>query len=135
EISDAVGNALESIDFAGFGQKFGGLVAVVINSWRDGKFPEMLGLLVEAGFELGVDAVKKIWVTLWQSLTGATAGQLYLALFNAIMSFGVGAAKFLIKVLTEPIIYMAAGFDWLSSHLKQDTTLSLTLFTTDREKL
>jgi hypothetical protein len=130
EISDTISDAIKSVDFVGFGQKAGALVSVVINSWKDGKFPEMLGLLVEAGFELGVDAVKKIWVTTWQSLTGATAGQIYLSLFNAVMSFGVGAAKFLINVLTEPVIYMAASFDWLGSHIKEMFLDSINFFIT-----
>jgi predicted nucleic acid-binding Zn-ribbon protein len=134
-ITDAVTGALEAIDFVGFGQKTGALVTVIINSWRDGKFPEMLGLLVEAGFELGVDAVKKIWVTFWSALTSATAGQIYLALINAIMSFGVGAAKFLIKVLTEPIIYMAAGFDWLGSHIKEVFTDAINFFIQEWDKV
>jgi hypothetical protein len=35
------------------------------------------------------------------------------------MSFGVGAAKMLISYLTEPIIYMAAGFDYLGDHFRE----------------
>lgn len=127
-ISDKINEGFQNLDIVGFGQKAGALVTVVINSWKDGKFPEMVGLLIEAGFELGADAVKKGWLALWQSLTGATAGQIYLTLFTAVMEFGVGAAKFLIKVLTEPVIYMAAGFDWLGSHIKEVFTDSLNFF-------
>lgn len=101
---------------------------LIAAAFKDNQLPELIGLMIEAGMEIGAIAVKKTWTTVWQSLTGATAGQIYMTLLNAIMSFGVGAAKFLINVLTEPIVFMSAGFDWLGSHLKEIFTDSINYF-------
>ena len=38
---------------------------------------------------------------------------------GAVMAFGVGAAKLLISYFTDPIIYMAAGFDYLGDHFRE----------------
>lgn len=128
EITESLNHALDAVDITGFGQKFGALVTVIINSWKDGKFPEMVGLLIEAGFELGFDAVKGLWRVQMAQLQLLTSEGFLKGLLNAIMEFGVSAAKFLIKVLTEPIIYMAAGFDWLGSHIKSVFTDSINFF-------
>jgi hypothetical protein len=118
EITGKIEGAVEMIDFTKFGQKAGALVTVILNSIREDKFPEMLGLLIEAGFELGAEAVKKVWIALWRGLTSATAGEIYLSLIGAVMSFGIGAAKFLINILKEPVVYMSAGFDWLYDQIR-----------------
>src|SRR5579859_829192 len=118
QISTEFQGIFDSIDFTRMGQRFGALVTIIINSFRDNKFPEMLSLLVEAGFELGADAVKHLWLDQWKLLSSETAGQIYTSLFSAVMAFGVGSAKMLISYFTEPIIYMSAGFDWLGTHIK-----------------
>lgn len=119
ELSDKIESAFESIDWTKAGEKAGAFVAVIINAIKAGQLPEIVGLTIEAGFELGETAVKKTWTGLWQSLTGSTAGEIYISLLDAVMSFGVSAAKFLVNVLTEPVIYMGAGFDWLGDHLRE----------------
>lgn len=87
-------------------------------AFKDGKLPELLALVIEAGFELGMEAVKTTWGALWKSLTGEAAGQIYLALINAIITFGTRAAQFLLKVLEDPIIAMAGGWDWLFDEVR-----------------
>lgn len=118
EISAKLESAFDSVDFTKFGQRFGAFFGVIIQAAREDQLPEMIGLLIEAGFELGEIAVKKTWLGLWQSLTGPTAGEIDMILMDAVMSFGVGASKFLVNVLTQPVIYMAATFDWLGDHLR-----------------
>jgi hypothetical protein len=129
DLSEQLRGIWENFDITAIGQRFGALADIIIQSFRDDKFPEMLGLLIQAGFEAGEAAVKVTWATLWQSLTGATAGQIEISLMNAIMSFGVGAAKFLVNVLTEPVVYMGAGFDWLGDHLREVLGNALDWFT------
>lgn len=110
--------SLGSIDMTATGQKLGAFIGIVIESWKAGKFPEMLGLLVESGFELGVAGAKSTWETFWTALTGESAGQLYLALTNGVLAFGVKAAQFLINVFEEPVIALAGGFDWLYDQIR-----------------
>ncbi|HVU07863.1 MAG TPA: hypothetical protein VHG89_04890 [Verrucomicrobiae bacterium] len=127
-MSDKLREVWENMDFTGFGQRAGALVSVVIDAFRNGQLPEMLGLLVEAGFELGEIAVQKTWLALWHGLTGATAGEIYLGLINAIMTFGVKAEEFLVKILSYPVAFFAASWLWLGDQIKSVFTDAINFF-------
>jgi hypothetical protein len=112
---------IKAIDLTEIGQRFGAFVTVIVQAWRDGKLPEMIGLLIEAGFELGIDAVKDLWQALLKTLaylTSAEGGQIWVGLINGIMTFGVRAGEFLLNVLLQPVSYMAAAFDWLYDQVR-----------------
>lgn len=112
---------ITSIDLTPIGQKFGALVTVIIDAWKDGKLPEMIGLLIEAGGELGVMGIQALWQTLLKTLeflTSAQGGQIWVGLFNAMMTFGVKAAEFILQALLQPVTYMAGAFDWLYDQIK-----------------
>lgn len=57
---DQVGRAIAGIDLTEAGQKVGAFVTLVGDTWRDGRFAELIGLTIEAGFEIGVRAVGRI---------------------------------------------------------------------------
>jgi hypothetical protein len=105
---------LGSIDLTAVGQKFGALGAIIIQSIKDGNFTEMLGLLIEAGFELGTNAAR----VHWNSLVDDIAESLPNFLANLAMSFGVGAAS-LYYTLMEPLnAGFAAFLNWLPAQFK-----------------
>lgn len=114
-------DAMGKIDLTGVGQRAGALVAVIVQAAKDGKLPEMIGLLIEAGFEIGADAVKKGWLGLikaLQSLTSAEAGGIFTGLLNGIMTFGVQSAKFIIEILKAPITFVGGAFHYFSEQLR-----------------
>jgi hypothetical protein len=119
DLQSKIESAFDSIDWTAIGQRAGAFVGVLITAIKNGQLPEVISLTIQAGFEEGAIAIKSTWTGLWDALTGSTAGEIDLALMSAIMSFGVGAAKFLVNTLEEPIVYMGAGFDWLGDHFRE----------------
>lgn len=111
--------AFDSIDWTRAGQKAGALAVVIANAIKAGQLPEMLSLIIQAGFELGANAVRHVWLDQWKAILSPTAGEIEMTLIGAVMAFGVGAAKLLISYFTDPIIYMAAGFDYLGDHFRE----------------
>ena len=112
---------IKAIDFTEIGQRFGGLVVIIIQAWKDGKLPEMIGLLIEAGFELGVEGVKDLWRGLLKSLeflTSAEGGQIWVGLINGIMTFGVRTAEVILQLLQPLTQFFAATFDYLWTNFK-----------------
>jgi len=109
---------LASIDFTIIGKKFGAFVNVVINSWKENKFPEMIGLLIEAGFEFGFTGAESQFRKMWEALTGVSAGQFYLALVNAIITFGVKATQILIEALLYPVAIMSTYWSYVWDVMK-----------------
>jgi hypothetical protein len=106
------------IDLTELGQRVGAFFGVVVQSWKDDKFPEMIGLIIEAGFEIGVTASKRIFTGLFDWLTGEKSGGLFMALINGVLTFGVSVAKFLVNVLETPVIALAGAFDWLYDQIR-----------------
>lgn len=104
--------ALSRIDFTPIGQRIGAMVELIIQSFRDNKFPELLSLLIEAGFEIAGVAIQKTWRTLWTALTGETSGQLTYALLNAVLTFGTRSAQLFLRIFQEPVIIMAGSLAW-----------------------
>lgn len=111
---------LTNIDLTKIGQKFGAFSTVIAQSIRDGKLPEMIGLLIQAGFEIGAAAGNKSLMAVFDFLGGhGSSGYIYASLLNAVMTFGVDAAEFLLNVLKEPVIYMSSGFEWLYDQARE----------------
>lgn len=96
---------------------------LLIESWKQGQFPELLGLLVESGFEIAENGIAASWRGLWASLTGATAGQLELGLINAVITAGVKMAQVITESLYFPVAGLTAVFDYVIDYAKQKFAL------------
>jgi hypothetical protein len=113
---------LGHIDLTAVGIRLGSFVRVVINSWKEDRFPEMIGLLIEAGFEIGVDAAILQWKGLLKTLeflTGAQGGAIWTALLNGVMTFGVKALEFVLTNVFRPMFGFFGGvWDYLFDQLR-----------------
>jgi len=114
EITEAIESALKAVDFTTLGQRFGAFVAVAIEQWKEGRFGEFVSLSIEAGFEAGTNAARK----LWDQLTGYIGSQRtwqaislnVLTVFNAI-----GEAMSQLVVSFVQLVNLALikiGSDW-----------------------
>ncbi len=99
-----------------FATNFGALAHVIVDSWKDGKFPEMIGLLIEAGFELGINAVKETWTLFVNAIASFTGSKIGAAILNGVLTFGVRIAQALINAFALPITTLIAGFDYAADH-------------------
>lgn len=100
----AILDAFESIDLTGFGQKIGAFAGVAIDQFRAGRFGEFLGLTIEAGFEIGVEAA----VNLFQSLLSLIGTPSFWAgLGNALLT----AVNESLKAISALIIRLETPFD------------------------
>lgn len=102
--------ALDKRDFTFLGQKIGAYLNLAIQSFQDGTAGAFIALSIEAGFEKGVAAAKRIM----GAFLGGDAGYWRIGL-AAAMTFGVKVAEVLIDALMQPIIHLSAGFRWLGS--------------------
>lgn len=110
---------LNNIDLTPLGQKFGALVGVIVQSWRDGRFPEMIGLLVEAGFELGVSGAKRALSGFVAFINSTFLANMGGVAMNGLMTLGVRAAQLLLKVI-EPVTVSVAGFtSWVYDQFRE----------------
>lgn len=103
---------LAKIDLTSIGLKIGAFVGLTFDTIKEGKLPELIGLLIEAGFEIGIEAAKLLWAGLLKSvqfLTSAKGGEIWAALLNGAMTFGVNVAKLFVSVMEWPVIILAAG--------------------------
>ena len=85
---------INGMDLSIVGKKLGALVRFAIDSWNDAKFDEFLGLIIEAGIELGMKGARKSW------------DMLNLDLVDAIVRAGVDAVKIIFQVLTAPLTFV-----------------------------
>ncbi|MDB6024004.1 MAG: hypothetical protein JWM68_227 [Verrucomicrobiales bacterium] len=115
-------DGMANADWEGIGKKVGAFFGVIIESWRDDKFPEMIALLIESGFELGAMGAKKSFDKLVAFIESDSMGSLMAALFNGVMTFGVDLAKALITILKGPIAFFGAGFDWVYDQTREKFT-------------
>ncbi|HEV8523082.1 MAG TPA: hypothetical protein VGQ71_01175 [Terriglobales bacterium] len=72
EITHAINGLLKAIDFTALGQRAGAFVAVAIDQWQQGRFGEFIALTIQAGFELGEIAARKVWTGLADFLGSET---------------------------------------------------------------
>lgn len=85
---------INGMDLSIIGKKMGALVRFAIDSWNESKFDEFLGLIIEAGIELGMKGAKKSW------------DMLNIDLMDAIIRAGVDAVKIIFQVLTAPLSFI-----------------------------
>jgi hypothetical protein len=111
---EGIATKLKSIDLTEFGQKVGSFLGVVLESWKDNKFPEMIGLVIESGFELGHEAANRVMVSLGydsMSILGST-------LVNGAMTWGVNVAKVLVNGFSYFFNAFSATFNWVIAEIE-----------------
>jgi hypothetical protein len=115
-IDDLLGplEEVNAFDFTSLGQHIGGFVQVGINSFKDGHFAEFIGLVIEAGFEQGIAAARK----LWDAVFGSGSGGFWASILNGVMTFSVKVVGGLIDAFEVPIAYLSSGFRWVASLLR-----------------
>jgi hypothetical protein len=110
---------LGQIDLTSLGEHVGAFFGVIIQSVKDDKFPEMIGLLVEAGFELGKAGAERVFMEIVAFAQSNLFASIGLAFADFAMTFGVETTKLLVVILREPVIALAAGFDWVFDHARE----------------
>jgi len=115
-IDDLLGPLEEAnaFDFTSLGQHIGAFVQVGLNAFKDGHFAEFIGLVIEAGFEQGIAAARK----LWDAAFGSGSGGFWTSILNGVMTFSVKVVGGLIDAFETPIAYLSAGFRWVASLLR-----------------
>ena len=89
---------LNQMDFSSIGQKIGGFLHVGINSFKDGTFSDFIGLSIEAGFEQGMSAARKLWNGLFQS-----DGDLWKSAVNGVLTLGTKIDEMLLSAFQNPL--------------------------------
>ncbi len=118
QIADELLGPLETIntmDFTQAGQNIGAFLNLAIDAFRDGTFGEFISLSMEAGFEKGTATAKAALDALFASF--GEDGEMWKHALNGAMTFGVGAAKFLLTVFETPITYLSTGFRWIGDRI------------------
>lgn len=87
---------LTAFDFEGLGKRVNAGLTLLFASFKDGTFSELLGLSVQAGFELGFAAVRKSLAALFE--VGGSGG-FWTGLLNLLATLGTE----LLKALTTPL--------------------------------
>jgi len=100
--------ALNKIDLSGLGQRIGAFVDVAIEAFRDGTLAEFISLTIEAGFEQGTKAAKRMIDESLDWLSSGGSG--WKVVLSGVMTFGTEAAKALIHALSAPVVWISAGF-------------------------
>jgi lambda family phage tail tape measure protein len=108
--------ALNSIDLTAAGQRIGAFLDLAIESFRDGTFAQFIGLSIEAGFEMGTDAAKRMIDDALSWL--GEDGEGWKVVLNGVMTFGVKAAEFLLDALSTPVAWLSAGFRKIGSEAR-----------------
>ena len=108
--------ALNSIDLTAAGQRIGAFLDLAIESFRDGTFVQFIGLSIEAGFEMGTDAAKRMIDDALSWL--GEDGEGWKVVLNGVMTFGVKAAEFLLDALSTPVTWISAGFRKIGSEAR-----------------
>jgi len=112
-LADQLGDAfrqildwIDSIDLTALGQRIGAFVNVAIEQWKAGQFTEFLSLTIEAGFEQGVIAGRRILGQL-RDWFGST--DFWAAVGIALLTTINGIAKLMVTVLEWPIQVIIVG--------------------------
>jgi len=117
-----IAEEIKNIDLTGLGQKVGSFFGVIIESWKDGKFSEMIGLVIEAGFELGHIASNRIMTAI-----GIDGAEILSAssLWNGIMTFGIRVAEFVVETITAIANGFGATLKYIFAELNHGIDLLL----------
>jgi len=121
---------INAIDWLAIGKRAGAFTQVVIESWREGRFAEIVGLTIEAGFEMGTAAVKRSWIELGEFLGSprmwATVAHNLVATINGALKrvasgfidtlemFATTALK-IMHMIARGIV---AGFNWVATKVE-----------------
>ncbi|HWC60702.1 MAG TPA: hypothetical protein VHC44_13480, partial [Verrucomicrobiae bacterium] len=112
EISDKLTEAFESLDIVGIGQKAGAWVKLVIDSWKQGRIDEIIGLTIQAGLEIGEQGFAKLREKIEQLFSS-----------NSFKLIGVSLAIEITKGIADAFIDVAVllgeGFIRLSALIGQ----------------
>lgn len=109
---------LGDIDLTPFGARIGAFFAVVIQSVKDDKFPEMIGLLIEAGFEIGAMAARRVMSSVNEFIGSNFVATLSATVANAIMTFGVRFTEMILNLM-GPIAWIVGSItEYLGSRLR-----------------
>lgn len=98
---------INGMDLSVIGKKMGALVRFAIDSWNESKFDEFLGLIIEAGIELGMKGSRKIW------------DMLNVDLMDAIIRAGVDAVKIIFQVITAPLSFVNGVVIMILDHIRE----------------
>lgn len=110
----AVLEAFESIDLTGIGQKIGAFVGVAIDEFKAGRFGDFIALTVEAGFELGINAVGSMFAKLRDYLSSST---FWIQVGNALLTSINAAMKGVVTLILNLLVPFAAVFDYVKTGL------------------
>ena len=98
---------INGMDLSIIGKKMGALVRFAIDSWNESKFDEFLGLIIEAGIEMGMKGARRIW------------DMMNLDLVDAIVRAGVDAVKIIFQVLTAPLSFVNGVVILILDHIRE----------------
>jgi hypothetical protein len=115
---DAFFQKLSNIDLTGIGQRVGAFFGVILQSVKDDRFPEMIGLLVESGFQLGKAGSERVFEEIIAFVESRLFTSIALSLADLVMTYGVKASEAVGFVIKEGMIYAVAGIDWLFDRLR-----------------
>lgn len=110
--------AIGSIDLTGVGQHIGAFFMVVIDSVKNGRFSEMIGLLIEAGFEIGAIAARRIFQGVSDFAGSSLPASIATGALNAAMTFGVSMTKVVLQVIAAMSTAVAAVADYTWTKFK-----------------
>lgn len=110
----AVLDAFESIDLTATGQRIGAFVNVAIDAFKSGKFGELVGDLIEAGFETGIEAGSNIFRTFTDWLGN---GGMWAAVGNALLTSINEAMKGVTGLIIDLIVPFGAVADYAGDAL------------------
>ncbi len=118
EPSNGALKVVDLFDMTGVGEKAGAIVRLFYEAFQEGKLDELIGLIIEAGFELGTNAVVGTWRTMMNFIADFTDSKLAAALLNGVLVGGVEAAKALIEILAAPITALHAMIDVVTDYFR-----------------
>jgi hypothetical protein len=108
ELSESL-EVLNRIDLTGLGQRVGAFISLGLDSIRDGTFPQFIALGIEAGFEQGLNAARRVL----DSFAGEKQWMTVIA--TGVMTIGVGFAKWVSDALGFLSLfgaYLTSGFEF-----------------------
>lgn len=109
--------AFDRIDFTGLGQKVGAYIAALMESFRDGKLSDFIGLSIRAGFEKGMKGLGALWDGFW-------SGDFQRGLWKAIIDLSAGVTTSLIGAFKLAVAYASAAFRWLGSQVAPSASIA-----------
>lgn len=110
----AILDAFESIDLTGTGQRIGAFVNVAIDAFKAGKFGELIGDLIEAGFDMGIESGANIFrrFTSWLG-----SGSMWASIGNGLLTAINESMKVAAGLIIDLIVPLGAIADYAGDAL------------------